>query len=139
MPRQTISVELPEDLYKRVHETATAVARSVQDVLTATIAMSLPPLEEELPAELRSELGAMALWSAEQLGKASHLTLDPQRQARLEALAGLKKQRPLAASEQRELDELIAQAERVMLHRAEARRLLALRGQLAPNELAATG
>ena len=40
MPRHTVSVDLPEDLYQRVRETAAAVARSVQDVLAASIAMS---------------------------------------------------------------------------------------------------
>ncbi len=127
MPK-TIKVELPEDLYQRVCETASAVARSVQDVLAASIAMSLPPLEQDLPPEIRSELGPMALLSTEQLCQASHESLDRDRQSRLESLAERQKKQPLSDAEQAELDALVAQARRVMLHRAEARRLLALRG-----------
>ncbi len=137
MPRQTVSVELPEDLYQRVCETASAVARSVQDVVTASIAMSLPPLEKDLPPELRADLGPMALLSADELRGVSRESLDRDRQSRLEALANLQKKQPLSDAERAELDELVQQAQRVMLHRAEARRLLALRGHPIPSGLAA--
>lgn len=137
MSRQTVSVELSEELYQRVRETATAVARSVQDVVAATIAMSLPPLEKDLPPEIRSELGAMALLGAEELREVSRESLDHDRQARLESLAELQKKQPLSGPEGTELAELVEQAQRVMLHRAEARRLLALRGHQIPSGLAA--
>lgn len=137
MPQQTVSVELPEDLYQRLHETASAVARSVQDVVAAALAMSLPPLEKDLPPEVRSELGPMALLSVEELRKASDESLDSERQARLESLAERQKKQPLSDAEHAELDDLVAQARRVMLHRAEARRLLALRGHQIPDGLSA--
>ena len=139
MPGKTVSVELPEDLYQRVCETASAVARSVQDVVTASIAMSLPPLEKDLPPEIRAELGPIALLSAEGLREKSRESLDSDRQARLESLANLQKKQPLSDSEQAELDDLVQQAQRVMLHRAEARRLLALRGHPIPTGLATVG
>ncbi len=137
MPRQTVSVELPEDLYQRVCETASAVARSVQDVVTASIAMSLPPLEKDLPPEIRSELGPMALLDAEELREMSCESLDHDRQVQLESLAQLQKKQALSDAERTELDELVKQAQRVMLRRAEARRLLALRGYEIPSGLAA--
>ena len=139
MPQQTVSVELPEDLYQRVCETASAVARSVQDVLTAMIAMSLPPLEKDLPPEIRSELGPMALLSAEELRAISRESLDHDRQVRLESLAERQKKQSLSEAERAELEALVEQAQRVMLHRAEARRLLALRGHQFPNGLAGAG
>ena len=139
MPGKTVSVELPEDLYQRVCETASAVARSVQDVVTASIAMSLPPLEKDLPPEIRAELGPIALLSAEGLREKSRESLDSDRQARLESLANLQKKQPLSDSEQAELDDLVQQAQRVMLYRAEARRLLALRGHPIPTGLATVG
>ena len=87
MPRQTVSVELPEDLYARACETAAAVARSVEDLLAASIAMALPPLEKDLPPEIRSELGPMALLRAEELREVSRESLDHHRELRLESLA----------------------------------------------------
>ncbi len=137
MSRQTVSVELPEDLYERLCETASAAARSVQDVVMASIAISLPPLERDLPPEVRSELGPMALLSAEELREISCTSLDQVRQMRLETLAQLQKTQTLSGAEQAELDELVEQAQRVMLRRAEARRLLALRGHTISSGLAA--
>ncbi len=137
MSGQTVSVELPEDLYERLCETASAAARSVQDVVMASIAISLPPLEKDLPPEVRSELGPMALLSAEELREMSRLSLDQDRQTRLESLAQLQKKQALSDAEQAELDELVEQAQRVMLQRAEARRLMALRGHPIPSGLAA--
>ncbi len=139
MARQTVSVELPEELYERVCETASAVARSVQDVVTASIAMSLPPLEKDLPREIRTELSPMALLSADELREMSRESMDRDRQSRLETLANLQKKKPLSDAERAELDDLVAQAQRVMLHRAEARRLLALRGYPIPTGLAVGG
>ena len=69
MSQQTVSVTLPEPLYQRVRETASASARSVQDVLKESIALSLPRLESDLPPEIRAELGPMALLSEAELRK----------------------------------------------------------------------
>ncbi len=99
-----------------------------------TVSVELP---EDLPPEVRSELGPMALLSAEELREMSCESLDQDRQARLESLAQLQKKQALSDAEQAELDELVEQAQRVMLHRAEARRLLALRGHPIPSGLAA--
>lgn len=139
MSRQTVNVELPEDLYQRVCETAAAVARSVQEVVAASIAMSLPPLERDMPPEIRSELRPIALLSADELRRVSHETLSPDRESRLESLAELQKKQPLSDAEHHELAELVEQAQRVMLRRAEARRLLALRGHQIPSGLSASG
>ncbi len=108
-------------------------------MLAAMIALSLPPLEKDLPPEIRSELGPMALLSTEDLREVSHESLDQDRQVRLESLAERQKKQPLSDAERTELDELVKEAQRVMLHRAEARRLLALRGHQIPDGLAAGG
>ncbi len=100
--------------------------------------MSLPPLEKDLPPEIRAELSPMALLSAEQLLEVSRKSLDRERESRLESLANLQKKQPLSDAESAELDELVQQAQRVMLRRAEARRLLALRGHPIPTGLAAS-
>lgn len=139
MAQQTVSIELPEDVYERVRETAAASARSVQDVLAASITLSLPPLERDLPPEIRSELRPMALLTAEELRELSRESLSHERQVRLEALAELQKQQALSEAEQAELDDLVKLAQRVMLHRAEARRLLAVRGHPVPSGLAEDG
>ena len=128
MSSQTVSITLPEPLYQRVCETAKALTRSVQDVLTESIALSLPPLEADLPADLRADLGSLALSSPQELQEIAHRPLDAKSQARLEALAEQQKKQSLSEAERSELDECIQKAQHLMLRRAEARRLLVLRG-----------
>lgn len=128
MSGRTITVTLPEVLYERVKITAEASARSVEDVCAQSIALSLPELEGDLPPEFRSELAALPLLSDAELETIAHSTMDEEQQERLEVLADRQKQRPLTAAEESTLAHLMEEAQRVMLRKAEAYRLLARRG-----------
>jgi len=128
MSGRTITVTLPEALYERVRETAEASARSMEEVFAQSLALSLPELEQDLPSALRSELAALRLVSDTELEHLAHGTMEEEQQARLEALAELQKQRPLTAAEESTLLYLMGEAQRVMLRKAEAYRLLARRG-----------
>ncbi len=128
MSDRTITVTLPETLYERVRETATAASLSFDEVLAKSIALSLPALERELSPNLRSELAALALLSDTELQGIADSVLDETGQVRLEDLAELQKQRPLSAVEQSTLAQLMEEAQRIMLRKAEAYRLLARRG-----------
>ena len=128
MPSRTITVNLPEPLYERARETAATSSLSVEDALTQFIALSLPALENDLPPEIRSELAAMPLRSDAELWQIANSPMDEKRQSLLEIFAELKKKRALTEAEQAELAHLMDEAHRVMLHKAEAYRLLARRG-----------
>ena len=107
----------------------TAVDSVLLRVPTAKpIALSLPTLEPDLSPALRSELAALPLLSDAELHAIAHSTLDERRQAQLQDLAEACKLRPLTELEQSLLDQLMNEAERVMLRKAEAYRLLARRG-----------
>lgn len=67
MSDQTLTLTLPEVLYKRVVETAEASSLTENEVLTQSIAMALPELESDLPPDLRKRLLAMALLSDKEL------------------------------------------------------------------------
>ena len=67
MSGQIISISLPDGLYERVKETAAAAALSVEEVLTQSVALSLPTLEDDLPPETRSNLAALSLLSDPEL------------------------------------------------------------------------
>lgn len=85
-------------------------------------------LENELPKDLRSDLSALSLFSDEALWNVARDKMDGEEQSGLESLAELKKQRQLSVIEQSNLNRLIQQAESVILHKAEAYRLLARQG-----------
>jgi len=128
MSARTITVTLPEVLYERVKSAADASARSVEEVCTQSIALSLPELEEDLPEALRAELAALPLLSDTALDTIAHCRMSDEAQQQLETLAAEQKQRPLSRSENTTLTQLLTEAQRVMLRKAEAYRLLARRG-----------
>jgi len=133
MPRRMITVALPDALYERVWETAKAASRSIEEILTQFITLSLPPLEDDLPPDLRSELAGISLLSDTKLWEIAKETMNEERQIQLESLADLNKHRPLTDIEQSTLAQLMNEAERVMLRKAEAYRLLARRGHTVFN------
>ncbi len=128
MTEQTITVTLPGALYERAKETAEAFSLSVEEAVTQFIALSLPPLEKDLPPNLRSDLKALPLFSDAELWQIAHGTMDEEQQTQLETLAELRKHRPLSETEHATLAHLMEEAQRVMLRKAEAYRLLARRG-----------
>jgi hypothetical protein len=128
MPAQTVTLTLPEPLYERAKETAHAVDRSLEQVLTQSIALSLPALETDLSPDVRSELAGLPLLSDDDLWAIARSIMDESKQIHLEDLAGAQKHRSLTPAEQSDLTSLMDEAERTMLRKSEAYRLLARRG-----------
>jgi len=128
MSGRTITVTLPEVLYERVKITAEASARSVEEVCTQSIALSLPELEDDLPSTVRAELAALPLLSDAELEHIAHGRMREEDQTLLEMLAEGQKQRSLTTAEEILLAQLLEEAQHLMLRKAEAYRLLARRG-----------
>lgn len=128
MPHRMVTVALPDALYERARETAVMASISLEQALTQFIALSLPMLEDDLPAEMRSELTALPLKSDAELWQIANGLMSEEQQDQLEALAEQKKNSPLTEAEQAALEQLMEQAQHLMLRKAEAYRLLARRG-----------
>jgi len=128
MSSQVISITLPDGLYEQVKETAKAAALSVEEVLTQSVVLSLPTLEDDLPPETRSNLAALSLFSDPQLWRIAESMADADLQQQIETLAERQKHRSLTATEQSRLVKLMSRAQLLMLRKAEAYRLLARRG-----------
>jgi hypothetical protein len=128
MAGRTITVNLPEALYERVRETAEASSLSPEEALIQFIAVSFPILEDDLAPDIRSELAAWSLLSDTKLWEIADITMDEDQQTQMEALAELSKRRPLTEVEQSILSQLMEEARRIMLRKAEAYRVLARRG-----------
>lgn len=124
----TITVTLPDVLYIRIQEAAKATAMTQDEVLSQSVALTLPELEVDLPDELRTEFRAMSLASDTKLWEIARGQMDKQRQQQLEQLANLQKERALSVGEQTALSRLFREAESFMLRKAEAFALLARRG-----------
>lgn len=128
MLEHTITLTVPDAIYRRAQETANASSLSVEDIFAQSVSRLLPPLEDDLPPTLRAELAVLSLKSDEQLHAIVTDAIAEKTQQRLETLASEQKVRPLTEGEQAEIEQLLASSYRFMLVKAEAIRLLALRG-----------
>lgn len=128
MTERKVTVTLPESLYIRAKETADAASLSIEKVLEQSIWRALPGLEEELPKQLRNDLVRLSLLTDEELWSIANTEMAAAAQDRLEELVDRQKLTQLIESEQIELNQLVTQAQNVMLKKAEAYRLLSFRG-----------
>lgn len=132
MTVRTVTVQLPEILYRQAKETAAAKSLSVEEVLAQSIALSLPPLEEELPPDLRRQLSSLMLRSDDELWDIARAEMEAGQQDRLETLTDSREARELTAEETLELETIISEGESLMVKKAEAYRLLTRRGFTIP-------
>ena len=127
MNEQTITLTLPASICERIKTTAQATSLTSEEVVRQSMMLLLPAFEADIPLDLRLNLAKLSLLNDIQLLKAANSAMEKSRQARLEQLAKLQKHRSLSDNEHSELDDLMAEANRLMLCKAEARRLLAQR------------
>ena len=137
MSVESLTLQIPEPLYRRLRERADSTNRSVEaemlDVLAS--AVSAP---DELPADLDAAVGPLALLDDAALWRAARSQLGEEAAARLEELH-LKRQREgLTPAESEAAAALTRQYERAMLVRARAAVLLRQRGYDVTALLAST-
>jgi hypothetical protein len=140
MTTQTVSVQVPEPIFRKLKRAADVTCRPVEEVLAATLNAALPE-PSGLPPELADELASMHLFSDDALWAATEPSLSPTEQRRLGQLNRIAGQRPLTKAEEAEQEQLLAAYHRSVLRRAQALAILAQRGHPIPieTELQAAG
>jgi hypothetical protein len=74
MTTQTVSVQVPESIFRKLKRAADVTCRPVEEVLAATLNAALPE-PSGLPPELADELASMHLFSDDALWAATELSL----------------------------------------------------------------
>jgi hypothetical protein len=136
MSDNTVTIAIPERLYRRLQVVADTTNRPISDILVESAEAMLPVAEADadLPPELADELAAMRLFSDEALWKAVEPTLSLAQQERLTELTQQQQDRgTLTAIERDELEALLGEYDRSVLRRAQALALLSLRGHPLPD------
>ena len=130
MSSQTITLSLPASVFQRAQVTAHAAKRTVEEVLTATLAAALPDLIDA-PPEIREDLARMTLLDEKALWEIARRDMPTDQQTRLAKLAAIQSQRQLNDAEVAELDDLRQEYGLTTLRKARAFALLSMRsGQL---------
>lgn len=130
---ETVTLKLPENLYRRLVSHADATSRPLEDVILHALTVGSPPIWEDVPAEYQMALAEMdrledeALWGIVTGRKTSA------EMARYDELLEKNKQARMSEVDRSELNRLRSEADRFMLRKAHAAALLRWRGHLIPN------
>jgi hypothetical protein len=123
----TITLTVPERTMAQAEQAATALNRSVEEVLNDILAAALPDVRDA-PADIQAELARMSWLDSQALWDLARSQMSAEAQAQIQNLSHLQGQRELTPHEQEQLDQLREEYGRTTLLKARAYTLLSLRG-----------
>ena len=130
MALQTVTVNLPKQVFQKVRQLARNKNRSVEDELVAVVEHALDDGDvwAGVPSDIAGEVEQLRFLDDQHLWRAARLTVAEEKSERMQALSQKQKVEGLTAVEREEIEQLQLLAQRVMLVRAEAAVLLQERG-----------
>lgn len=132
MAVETVKLDIPEFVYRRLENTAKAMRRSVEDVMLYALKVGSPPTWDDVPPEFQADLAVMdrleddALWSIARSKK------EPAELQRYDELLARHQDNLLSDVEKQELQQLRIATDRFVLRKAHAAALLHWRGYTVP-------
>ncbi len=112
----TITLDLPQDIYRRAQRTAKATQRPVEQIVVEWIQ---PPAEENR-SDVQPIVAEMEKLTIDELLQIAQATLPTSEAARLQTLLAAQQQRTLTPSERQEAERLVAQEDLTTLRKAKA-------------------
>ena len=128
MAVDAITIHLPDGLYRRLERLASLTQQPLEGLIVKTLSSSLPPLPDGLSPAFRDALLALETLSDDKLQRVADAAMPEAAYERLAALRDERRERPLTADEQAELDRLTQDADTLVLKKAYAAVLLKWRG-----------
>jgi len=129
----TVTLNLPEMLYRRLLQTAQATRRPLDEVVLHALEVGSPPAWNDAPAEFQADLAALDRLDDEALWYIVRSSRSQADMRRYQELLDRHANGTLTDAERRELDELRLEADRFMLLKAHAAALLRWRGYQLPS------
>jgi hypothetical protein len=131
MTVQTITLRLPEPLYRTARQIAQVTKRPIETVLQDSLSAVLPPLDDVEPNEA-AELARLALLDDAALWGEARTLMTRAEQTELQDLLDRQGSKSLTTVEQARLRELMHVYGQLMVRKAHAYLLLARRGYRVP-------
>lgn len=131
MTVQTVTIELPEALYRQARQLALVTRQPMETLLQQSIAHSLPPLDDVSPSDA-AELARLAGLDDSSLWREARQSMTEAQQAEMRSLLDHQGQRELTAQEQDRLHALMDLYGLTTVRKAHAYLLLARRGYRVP-------
>lgn len=132
MERQSIKIELPTKMYKRLEKLAAATNQSLDAVVLQTIRGNMPPLLDDVPLSLRGEFGGLLRLKDDALWKIARTPRNETHWRRHQRLLKKNIERPLTIQEQSDLEQLRAETDKLLLRKSFALAVLKWRGHSLP-------
>jgi hypothetical protein len=129
---QAITINLPDSLYKQLQQAAKLSRQPLENIITQSLAHSLPPLLEDIPQAYQPDVYPLLQMSDAELQQETDRVFPPKRWAEYELLLNKKKSGPLTPEEQKRLDTLRREADVFTFRKGYAAVLLKRRGHYLP-------
>ena len=126
-----VVVELPANIFERVERAAKGLKQPIPQAMVRIVEAGLPSLTK-VPPEYRSELEALEAMSDEELWEIAQSEMPAAQQRQLGHLLRKNQAEGLSAVEQQSLEQLHAEANRLMLRKSYVYVLLKWRGHQVP-------
>jgi hypothetical protein len=128
---QTVTLELPETVYKSAQRLARASHKSLESILQAGIAHALPPLDD-VPPEEAHELAQLALLDDAALWQQARVTMSNEQERALQDLLDRQSEEELTVRQHDQLEQLMRVYGELTVRKAHVYLLLARRGYRVP-------
>ncbi len=128
METQSVKIDLPKKMYRRLEKLATATNQTVDAVLLQTIRGNLPPVLEDLTPSTRGEVSGLLRLKDQELWQVVRTPINPTRWRRHQRLLEKNSEGELTLKEQAELEKLRVETDDQVLRKSFALALLKWRG-----------
>lgn len=125
-------MQLPENLYLRLQQTAQATRQSFETILLRALQVGSPPAWETAPAEFQADLAALDRLDDAALWRIARTRTTPAQMNHYQVLLDKNANNTLSAEERVELNQLRTEFDRQMLQKVHAAALLQWRGHQIP-------
>lgn len=132
MSAHTLALQMPEPLYLRLQRLAALTHRPMESLVLQALEAQIPPLLEDMPAPIRSDLMALETLDDTTLQQVAQGVWRSEQHAQYTALLDKERAGTLTPAEQVTLGALYQDANGHMLRKAYANALLTWRGHPLP-------
>ena len=132
MMTQTVVLKLSDRLYQQLRRAAELAQQPVDRIVAQSLAHSLPPLLEDIPAEYQPDVYPLLQMNTQELLKEAKRVFSAARWRQYEALLATKRERQLRPEEEESLLNLRREADILLLRKSYAAVLLKRRGIAPP-------
>jgi len=132
MGLHTITLNLPDQLYRRLQQTAQSMRRPLNEVLIRAVEIGSPPTWDDVPSSYQVELAALDRLDDDSLWQIARARQTEAELSRYVALLERNAEQTISSAEQVELETLRESADLFMLKKAQAVPLLHWRGHAIP-------